>query len=98
MDDLQIIKAGTVVAIVVLSLSVHEAAHAWVADLRGDRTARSMGRLTLNPMAHIDPMWTVVIPLLMYVTAGFAFGGAAAAASGSFESCRLLDLAPRFEP
>ena len=76
MDDLQIIKAGTAVAIVVLSLSVHEAAHAWVADLRGDRTARSMGRLTLNPMAHIDPMWTVVIPLLMYVTAGFAFGGA----------------------
>jgi Zn-dependent protease len=76
MDDLQIIKAGAVIAVLVLSLSVHEAAHAWVADLRGDRTARELGRLTLNPIAHIDPVWTVVIPVLMFLTAGFAFGGA----------------------
>jgi Zn-dependent protease len=50
-------------AILVLSLSFHEAAHAWTADRLGDPTARQLGRLTLNPLAHIDWIGTVVFPL-----------------------------------
>lgn len=50
------------------SLSVHEAAHAATAERCGDPTARMLGRVTLNPVAHIDPIGTVVMPLLMMVT------------------------------
>jgi Zn-dependent protease len=50
------------------SLSVHEAAHAATAERCGDSTARMLGRVTLNPIAHIDPIGTVVMPLLMMVT------------------------------
>ncbi len=55
----------------VLSLSVHEWAHAWSAYKLGDDTAARMGRLTLNPLAHIDPIGTVILPLL-----GIPFGWA----------------------
>jgi Zn-dependent protease len=51
-------------AILVLSLSFHEAAHAWAADRLGDPTARTLGRLTLNPLAHIDWIGTVLFPLI----------------------------------
>jgi Zn-dependent protease len=51
-------------AILVLSLSFHEAAHAWTADRLGDPTARQLGRLTLNPLAHIDWIGTVLFPLV----------------------------------
>lgn len=47
-----------------VSLSVHEAAHAWTADRLGDPTARMLGRITLNPMAHIDWIGTVLFPLI----------------------------------
>lgn len=50
------------------SLCVHEAAHAAMATYYGDLTARMMGRLTLNPLKHIDPIGTVLIPLLMFTT------------------------------
>ena len=50
--------------ILVLSLSFHEAAHAWTADKLGDPTARMLGRLTLNPLSHIDWIGTVLFPLL----------------------------------
>lgn len=63
-------------ALLVMSLGIHEAAHAWAADRCGDPTARQMGRLTLNPMAHIDWMWTVIIPAISLLSAGFLFGGA----------------------
>ena len=58
------------------SLSVHEWAHAWVADKLGDITPRSQGRVTLNPLAHIDILGTVIIPLtLILLTPGFAVLG-----------------------
>src|SRR5262245_55721010 len=50
--------------IVLFSLCVHESAHAITAHWGGDDTARSMGRITLNPVAHIDPLGTIVLPLL----------------------------------
>jgi Zn-dependent protease len=52
-------------AVLLLSLSFHEAAHAWTADRLGDSTARLLGRLTLNPLAHIDWFGTVLFPLLL---------------------------------
>jgi Zn-dependent protease len=51
-----------------LSLSVHEAAHAFAADRCGDPTGRLLGRMTLNPIPHIDIVGTVVMPILMFVT------------------------------
>jgi len=48
----------------VFAISVHESAHAWMADLRGDPTARMLGRVTLNPLKHIDPVGTVLLPLI----------------------------------
>ncbi len=50
--------------ILVLSLSVHEAAHAWSADRLGDPTARRLGRVSLNPAVHVDPIGTILFPLI----------------------------------
>jgi Zn-dependent protease len=58
-----------------LALSVHEAAHAWVASLRGDQTARLLGRVTLNPIKHIDVLGSVVFPLLMLFSSANLFFG-----------------------
>lgn len=51
-------------AVLLVSLSIHEAAHAWAADLLGDPTARQLGRLTVNPVAHIDPIGTLLLPAI----------------------------------
>lgn len=50
------------------AISVHESAHAWTANLRGDPTARMLGRVTLNPIKHIDPVGTVLLPLIAMLT------------------------------
>ena len=62
-------------AAVIVGIVVHESAHALAAYLLGDRTARSRGRISLNPMHHIDPFGTVLLPLLMIAAGGpvFAF-------------------------
>lgn len=62
--------------ILVISLSFHEAAHAWAADRLGDPTARSLGRLTLNPIAHIDPIGTLLFPAIAISTGAPLFGWA----------------------
>ncbi len=54
-------------AVVLPSLTIHEYAHAWTAYKFGDNTAKSMGRLTLNPIAHIDPIGTIIVPLFLHV-------------------------------
>jgi Zn-dependent protease len=54
--------------VLLLSLSVHESAHAWTALKQGDPTAQSLGRISLNPLVHIDILGTVVMPLLMIFT------------------------------
>jgi Zn-dependent protease len=56
-----------VFAVLLFSLAVHEAAHAWSADRLGDSTARKLGRLSLNPLVHIDPIGTVLFPLLAII-------------------------------
>ena len=65
-----------IIGLLVFSLGVHEAAHAQTALWCGDPTARDLGRITLDPRAHIDLMMSIVMPLILYVTTGFAFGGA----------------------
>ena len=62
---------------VLFAITVHEVAHGWVANKLGDSTAKMLGRLTLNPFKHIDPIGTVVVPLAMVLLqTGFVFGWA----------------------
>lgn len=56
------------IVVLIASLSVHEAAHAWAANHLGDPTARQLGRLTLNPAVHIDPIGTLLFPLIAMLT------------------------------
>ena len=77
MPELDLISTLFVFVIpVIFAVTVHEVAHGWVASRFGDQTARSMGRLTLNPIKHIDPVGTIVVPAIMYFTSGFIFGWA----------------------
>ena len=57
-----------------LAITVHEAAHGYVARYFGDGTAAALGRLTLNPLKHIDPVGTILLPAVLYFTTGMAFG------------------------
>lgn len=63
---------------ILFAITLHESAHGWVADKLGDPTARLQGRLTFNPIPHIDPMMTIVFPILTMILSGgqFIFGGA----------------------
>ncbi len=61
---------------ILLAIILHEVAHGWVAWKLGDPTARSQGRLTLNPLSHIDPVGTVLVPLVLLTIGGFIFGWA----------------------
>jgi len=72
-----VIQTITVYAIpVLLAITVHEAAHGYVARHFGDDTAHVAGRITLNPLKHIDPIGTIVVPLMMAVLSPFVFGWA----------------------
>lgn len=64
------------VLVLLLSMSLHEMMHAYAADYLGDDTARLMGRLTINPLRHIDPVLTVLIPLLLLLSGYPPFGAA----------------------
>lgn len=59
-----------------LSLTVHECAHAWAAEKVGDPTGRYLGRVTLNPIPHIDPLGTILLPLVAMASGGWMFGWA----------------------
>lgn len=64
------------VIILLYSVIVHEVFHGAAALWMGDPTAKYAGRLTFNPIKHIDPVWTILIPVMMLLTIGFAFGAA----------------------
>ncbi|MFC1580032.1 site-2 protease family protein [Thermodesulfobacteriota bacterium] len=61
---------------VLFSIIVHEVSHGWVAHRLGDDTAKRMGRLTLNPIPHLDPVGTVILPLILIIAGGPVFGWA----------------------
>jgi len=64
----------TYVIPIIFAITVHEVAHGWVAYKLGDNTAKSLGRLTLNPIPHIDILGTIIIPTILYLTSPFIFG------------------------
>lgn len=64
------------IAILVMSVVIHEVSHGFMAERFGDKTARHAGRLTLNPLNHLDLFGSVLLPALLYVTSGFVFGWA----------------------
>ena len=65
------------IAILIMSVVIHEVSHGYMAYFLGDPTAKYEGRLTLNPLKHLDPFGSVILPLLLYIThAGFVFGWA----------------------
>ena len=61
---------------ILLAITLHEVAHGWVAKQHGDPTAALLGRLSLNPFRHIDPLGTVLVPIILIVLVGFGFGWA----------------------
>ena len=72
----EIIQGVLIGGFLILSLGIHEAAHAWSASKLGDRTAEMEGRMTLNPIVHIDLFMTILLPAVMWFTMGIMFGGA----------------------
>lgn len=78
MNELSLIQRIIVWVIpVIFAITVHEAAHGWVAKKYGDNTAKMLGRLTLNPLKHIDPVGTILLPGILLLTGtGFIFGWA----------------------
>ncbi|TXH03640.1 MAG: site-2 protease family protein [Nevskiaceae bacterium] len=76
-DLLPLVQKIAVWALPVLfAITLHEVAHGWAARALGDRTAEMLGRLSLNPLKHVDPVGTVVVPMFMLVLGGFLFGWA----------------------
>lgn len=75
--DSQIIQKIAIYAIpMIFAITVHEAAHGYAAKHFGDRTAEMLGRLSLNPIRHIDPIGTILVPLITVLLSGFFFGWA----------------------
>ena len=68
MEGIDFTRVITQFLVLIVSLTVHEAAHAWSADRLGDSTARMLGRLSLNPAVHVDPIGTILFPLIAMAT------------------------------
>jgi len=73
-DAVKIVDVAIYLAVLLFAVSFHESAHAWSALQFGDTTAKDLGRISLNPIRHIDPFGSVVLPLLLYYTSGLLFG------------------------
>ena len=73
---MSVVSIIIIFAIILLSMTVHEAMHAFMGYFLGDNTAKIEGRLTLNPLKHIDPFMTILLPLTMALLGGPVFGGA----------------------
>lgn len=72
-----LMEAALMAVVLLFSIIIHEVAHGYVALMNGDPTARMLGRITLNPGPHIDPVGTVILPLLLWMThSGILFGWA----------------------
>ncbi|MGI9649446.1 MAG: site-2 protease family protein [Acidimicrobiia bacterium] len=74
--DNSLIEAALVILVLIPSIIVHEVSHGFVADRLGDDTARRAGRLTLNPLPHIDPFGSVLLPAMLALAGGPLFGWA----------------------
>lgn len=94
--DIEALRQGALLMILlVVSIGLHEFGHAWVADLRGDPLPRAEGRVTLDPLAHVDPIGTLLIPGIMIFWPVFFGGGAPIALIGWGKPVRVLLANPR---
>lgn len=71
-----LLRTSTILFPVVLAITLHEAAHGYVAWKLGDQTALRLGRVTFNPLRHIDPLGTIILPIILYFSTGYLFGWA----------------------
>lgn len=78
MDNFDIGAFAMMLVPLLFAITVHEASHAWAAKKLGDNTAFLLGRVTLNPIKHIDPIGTVLVPIVLWILTGggFTFGWA----------------------
>ena len=76
MDESTIVTVAIALGVILFSMTLHEAMHGFVAYFLGDDTAKMQGRLTLNPIKHIDPFLTILLPVVLAVLGGPIFGGA----------------------
>jgi Zn-dependent protease len=76
LQDLNVTSLVISLLVLILSLSVHEAAHAWSASQLGDDTAKRLGRVTLNPVVHVDPIGTLLLPIIAMVSGAPLIGWA----------------------
>lgn len=74
--DLAIQSVAVAILPLIFAITLHEAAHGWVANKCGDKTALMLGRVTLNPMKHIDLIGTIILPIVLLFIGGFIFGWA----------------------
>lgn len=76
MEEMDILQIVTVLGVILVSMTIHEAMHGFMAYYLGDDTAKLQGRLTLNPIKHIDPFLTILLPIILLFLGGPIFGGA----------------------
>ena len=74
MSQSQLLYAVLDLLLIIPAIILHEVSHGYVAYMLGDPTAKNAGRLTLNPLAHVDIYGTIILPALMFLVAGFAIG------------------------
>ena len=75
LHDFNPVRLVIYLAVLIYSCILHECAHVWVAWRLGDPTGKNLGRLTLDPRPHIDPFWTVILPLITWLSRGGVIGG-----------------------
>jgi len=94
--DLEALREGALLMILlVVSIGLHEFGHAWMADRRGDPLPRAQGRVTLDPMAHVDPVGTLLIPGIMIFWPAFFGGGAPVSLIGWGKPVQVMLANPR---
>ncbi len=76
MTEATILNIATIIGVILVSMTLHEAMHGFVAYWLGDDTAKLQGRLTLNPIKHIDPFLTILLPVMLAIVGAPIFGGA----------------------
>lgn len=75
-ESINFVELAIILIVILFSMTLHEVMHGYIAYLLGDDTAKMQGRLTLNPVKHIDPFLTIILPIILAISGGPIFGGA----------------------
>lgn len=76
LENIDIVEIATLVVALTIAIVGHEIAHGFVAYKFGDETAKNQNRLSINPIRHVDPLGTIIVPALLYLSTGFVIGWA----------------------